>query len=56
MTVHLKIRNLRFEVRCATTTMMLAAVTAIAFSTPNIAIAQDGAAGALLEEIVTTAR
>ena len=56
MTVHLKIRNLRFEVRCAMTTMMLAAVTAIAFSTPNIAIAQDGAAGALLEEIVTTAR
>ncbi|MDH3621896.1 MAG: hypothetical protein OER91_13450, partial [Gammaproteobacteria bacterium] len=28
----------------------------VAFSLPNIALAQEGSAGALLEEIVTTAR
>ena len=33
-----------------------AAATIVAFSLPNIALAQEGSAGALLEEIVTTAR
>ena len=33
-----------------------AAATFVAFSLPNIALAQEGSAGALLEEIVTTAR
>ncbi len=34
----------------------LASVAVVVFSLPNIAQAQDGAAGALLDEIVTTAR
>ena len=33
-----------------------AAAAFVAFSLPNVALAQEGSAGALLEEIVTTAR
>jgi iron complex outermembrane receptor protein len=35
---------------------MMSFVTAVAFSLPNIALAQEGSAGAMLEEIVTVAR
>jgi iron complex outermembrane receptor protein len=49
---NLKIRNLSAFFGATAT-----AVSAIvAFSLPNIALAQEGSAGALLEEIVTTAR
>lgn len=44
----------RFKLSAAT--IMLASAAVVVFSLPNDALAQDGAAGALLEEIVTTAR
>ena len=52
MSFNLKIRSLSAFLGASAT-----AVSAIvAFSLPNIALAQEGSAGALLEEIVTTAR
>lgn len=46
--------NARFEL--AATTTLLGFAATVVFSLPTLAVAQDGASGALLEEIVTTAR
>ncbi len=51
-----KIKGLSKMSRFAVTAAALALTAVVAFSLPNTAVAQDGMAGALLEEIVTTAR
>ncbi len=56
MTISHKIKGLGRASRLAASAATLSAAIVVVFSLPNIAIAQDGAAGALLEEIVTTAR
>ena len=52
MSFNSKIKGLSAFVGASAT----AVATIVAFSLPNIALAQEGSAGALLEEIVTTAR
>ena len=52
MSINIKIKGLSALIGASAT----AAATIVAFSLPNIALAQEGSAGALLEEIVTTAR
>ncbi len=49
-------KDLSTGFKLAATTTALVSAGLVVFSLPNIAHAQDGAAGALLEEIVTTAR
>lgn len=56
MTISHKIRGLGKAFRLAASAAALSVAIIVVFSLPNIAIAQEGAAGALLEEIVTTAR
>lgn len=56
MTISHKIKGLGEAAGLAASAVTLSAAVVVVFSLPNIAIAQDGAAGALLEEIVTTAR
>jgi iron complex outermembrane receptor protein len=52
----LESKDLSARLRLAAATTALVSATIVVFSLPGIAAAQDGAAGALLEEIVTTAR
>ncbi|MCH9005747.1 MAG: hypothetical protein IH838_10710 [Proteobacteria bacterium] len=49
-------KDLSNEFKLSAATIMLASAAVVVFSLPNYVLAQDGAAGALLEEIVTTAR
>jgi iron complex outermembrane receptor protein len=49
-------KGLTATVKLTATSAALASAAVVVFSLPNYALAQDGAAGALLEEIVTTAR
>ena len=49
-------KNLDIRSKLAASTTLLASAAVVVFSLPATAQAQDGAAGALLEEIVTTAR
>lgn len=49
-------KNLDLRSKLAASTTLLASAAIVVFSLPDTALAQDGAAGALLEEIVTTAR
>ena len=49
-------KDLNASFKLAASTILLASAATVVFSLPNTAFAQDGAAGALLEEIVTTAR
>ncbi|HKJ20074.1 MAG TPA: hypothetical protein VJ993_05370, partial [Woeseiaceae bacterium] len=52
MSFMLKIRRLAVYCMVVTTSF----VTVVAFSLPNVAFAQEGSAGVMLEEIVTVAR
>lgn len=56
MAKSLELKDLNARFKLAGVTAALASAVVVVFSLPNIAEAQDGAAGALLEEIVTTAR
>ena len=49
-------KGLDVRSKFAASTTMLASAAIVVFSLPGTALAQDGAAGALLDEIVTTAR
>ena len=49
-------KGLSATIKLTATSAALASAAVVVFSLPNNALAQDGAAGALLEEIVTTAR
>ncbi len=49
-------RGLNGKLKLSGAAATLVSVAAVVFLLPNVALAQDGAAGALLEEIVTTAR
>ncbi len=51
-----EIKGLSETLRSTAVAVTLSAAVIVVFSLPNIAVAQDGVAGALLEEIVTTAR
>jgi len=52
----LELKNLSARLKLTGSTVALMSAAVVVFSLPNTAEAQDGAAGALLEEIVTTAR
>jgi iron complex outermembrane receptor protein len=52
----LELNGLSTRLKRTGATTALASAAVVVFSLPNIAAAQEGAAGALLEEIVTTAR
>jgi len=50
------VKDLNAKFKFSASATLLASAAAVVFSLPGSAVAQDGAAGALLEEIVTTAR
>lgn len=52
----LELKSLNAKLKLAGSTVALMSMAVVVFSLPNTAEAQAGAAGALLEEIVTTAR
>ncbi len=56
MTISWGIKDLNARLKLAASTTLLASAATVVFSLPAAALAQEGAAGALLEEIVTTAR
>lgn len=56
MNISWGVKDLNATFKLSASTTLLASAAAVVFSLPSVAIAQDGAAGALLEEIVTTAR
>ena len=56
MTTINKIRNLKLSGCSAASALASVAAAVVAFSLPGVAVAQEGSAGILLEEIVTVAR
>jgi hypothetical protein len=56
VTISWGIKDLNARFKLVTSTTLLASAATVVFSLPGAALAQGGAAGALLEEIVTTAR
>ena len=56
MNISRGIKDLSVRFKLTASATLLASAAVVVFSLPGTALAQDGAAGALLEEIVTTAR
>ena len=56
MTISTGIKDLNARFKLTSAATLLAFSATVVLSLPSTALAQDGAAGALLEEIVTTAR
>lgn len=56
MAISRRFNDLNARLELAATTTLLGFAATVVFSLPTLAQAQDGASGALLEEIVTTAR
>ena len=54
--ISIKFKDLNEGARIAAVTVVLVSLVIVAFSLPRVALAQTGSSGALLEEIVTTAR
>ncbi len=56
MSISYKIKELSVQTKATAVTALMVSVASVVFLLPMSAAAQDGAAGVLLEEIVTTAR
>lgn len=56
MAISLKIKGFNTLLKDSMSVVLVASLTIVAFSLPNSALAQEGSASALLEEIVTVAR